>query len=1010
MYKEGDLKVKLLYLDSNINLIEKLEQDARQEWLKSAIEKDIFDLNVKVLVDDEPYDYLLYSEATPRRNDGRIRDGLYRKYRHIEKGGWFCSGVDPLNNYQSMLWGCFKPRSPRRDHEKQHKLIKYEHPYRTSTRAFFLAVSERIWQMCAEKYQIPIEPEDKLLGFWAWVRKHNIPLIITEGCKKAAALLSLGYAAIGLPGVNAGYRTPKNSSGVSTGNPQLIEDLLFFTNPGRRVTLCFDKDDKLQTIQRVRKAIGQTARLLTLNKCNVAIAQWDEDSKGIDDLIVDYGVELAIKSIESAFEYELWNAREYAQLTYTPALKLNQKYLGEIIIPEIEKLIVLKAPKGSGKTQSLAPIVAEANRNGQPVILISHRVQLAQAIAERVGIPYVSQLKSCEFGSLLGYALCVDSLHPYGQAQFNAENWREPLVIIDECEQVFWHTLTASTEVKKHRLEVFKQISQLFKNALAPGRGKVILADADVSDLSIELVLGLGVAENIYPWIVANLWRGSSYNLFHYEESTPIAWLGALEEHIKQGGKPFIAVDGQKASSAWGTKVLEGYLRKLFPDLRVLRIDSESIADPEHEAYGCIEQLNQILLNYDIVLASPSIGTGVSIDLINHFSSVWGAFQGVAEENASRQALSRIRQNIDRHLWVSKLGLGFVGNGALSLKSLLACEEQKFRANLNLLQHAGITFDEEIDINKTALNVWGKMGVRINAGMAKYRETMIRALRDEGHTILSPEMADSYEIQKEAIKEQKEITYTQECEEIQQEDITEMTAKDYETLKQQKAKTKSERHKQRKYNLVERYGIEPTVELIKEDNKGYYSKLRLAYYLGVGRAFLSDRDVKAAEKLIEVKSAWLPDFNKSQLGLRIGALEAFEIPKIVDILELRGTDPILQKLATNALSVKWQVRAVLGITLNDKDSPITILRQILTKLGLRLQYLYRDGTGERARVYKVVGSDDGRDAIFQKWLDAERPLKASNRLDPPLGILEEAIQEPQELPPKDNQAQVEGKQ
>lgn len=964
-------------VNNNTNKLNNLEQSAKQEWLQSGIDKEIFDLNVKVLIDDEPYDYLLYGQNTPRRNDGRIRDFLYRKYRHIEQGGWYVAGIDPLNNYQSMLWGAFKPNRPRRDPEKQHKFIKYEHPYKTATRAFFLRISDQRWQFIADKFGVPILPEDKLLGFWHWVWLHNLPLTLCEGAKKAAALLTLGYPAVGLPGVNAGYRNPKDQLGNYTNNVQLIEDLQLFAGGGRQFCLCFDKDTNSKTVLRVERAIAQTARLLSLSGSAVTVAIWQEAAKGIDDLISQVGGDAAIAALENAIAFDRWKTNQYCKLTYASSIVLNQRYLGELLIPEIEKLIVLKAPKGSGKTQSLAPIVAEAIRNGQPVILLSHRVQLAQAIAGRVGIPYVSEIHTAEYGSLLGFALCVDSLHPFGQARFNAENWKEPLVIIDECEQVIWHTLTASTEVKKQRLEVFKQFSGLLKNAFAPGAGKVIIADADMSDLSIELVLGLGVAENITPYIVNNLWKGSPYNLYHYEETTPIVWAQALEKHIREGGKPFISVDGQKASSQWGTKVLEAYLKSLFPHLRILRIDSESIADPEHEAYGCIESLNQILPSYDLVLASPSIGTGVSIDIVGHFSSVWGCFQGVGGENATRQALSRIRENIDRHLWVAKCGLGFVGNGALNINSLLKSENLQFKANLNLLQLAGLSFDEDINVNKTALNVWAKMAVRINAGLSKYRDTVLQNLREEGHTILSPTSLEASKETKALLKATKESTYEQECQQSVNEDISKITETEYTNLKQKKAKTRQERHQQRKYELEKRYGIEATTDLIRKDDKGYYSKLRMAYYLGVGNEFLSARDSKAGEKILEEKSAWLPDFNKGQLGLKIAALQKFNIPELIQAEELKGTDIRIEQLASDALSVRWQVRSLLGITLSENDPPMTIFRQLISKIGLSLKMIRREGTGSRERVYQVIGFEDGRKQIFAKWLESERPLTAS---------------------------------
>ncbi|MBE9002747.1 hypothetical protein IQ274_32340, partial [Nostoc sp. LEGE 12447] len=61
-------------------------------------------------------------------------------------------------------------------------------------------------------------------------------------------------------------------------------------------------------------------------------------------------------------------------------------------------------------------------------------------------------------------------------------------------------------------------------------------------------------------------------------------------------------------------------------------------------------------------------------------------------------------------------------------------------------------------------------------------------------------------------------------------------------------------------------------------------------------------------------------------------------------------------------------------TLNDNDSPIVILRRLLKKIGLKLKYICRDGTGDRQRVYRVVDGDDGREQIFQNWLAKEKAL------------------------------------
>lgn len=943
------------------------------EWRDSAVAPGIIALNVVSVSGSAAYDYLFYGQNVPRRNDGRLRDGVLRQYRHIEGMNWWCSGIDPLEDYRPMQWGCLKPDRPRRDPNKIHKSIKYEHPLRVPTRAFFLAVPDDIWESVAARHEKPISPEDRALGFWHWVWRHNIPVVLCEGAKKAGALLTLGYAAIALPGVNGGYRSPKDEFGQPAGEKHLIPDVQHFATLGRAITLCFDHDTKPETVQRVNMAIAQTARLLAACGCKVAITQWSYPEKGIDDLIAARGGAVAEKAIALSSTLEQWQVREYSRLSYHAALVLGQRYLGELAIPEAAKLLMLKSPKGSGKTESFAPIVASAIGNGQPVLLLSHRVQLAQAIADRVGIPYISEVRHSETGILLGFALCVDSLHPNGQARFNAEHWREPLVIIDESEQVIWHLLSANTEVKKHRVEVLSQLSQLFKNALASGRGRIILADADLSDLSAEMVLGLAEASHVTPWVVVNTWQGQPWNIFHYNQTAPVSWLAALEAHIESGGKPFIAVDSQKAKSKWGTKVLEARLRKQFPEHRILRIDSETIADPQNPAYGCIERLNQVLLEYDIVLASPSIGTGVSIDIKGYFTSVWGCFQGVAPENAARQALARVRESVPRHLWVARHGLGKIGNGAMNLKSLLASEHQRFCANLKLLQDAALVINaEEININPTALNVFGKMACRINAGMIHYRESVLSGLIGEGHAITHVDDSGELGSLQQEITAQARQIYHKECEDIAAADTSRMTPATYEALQQQRAKTAAERQQERKYRLEQRYSVEVTPELVEKDDDGYYAQLRLFYFLTIGRQQLAERDCKLAEKMLKSKSAWLPDFNNGQLGLMVHALELLGIPGfIAKDRELRGNDADLVQMANNALSVKWQVKTVLGITLSENDSPIVILRRLLHKIGLKLQYLRRDGTGDRPRVYRVVGSDDGRDAIFQHWLAYE---------------------------------------
>ena len=111
------------------------------EWvIGSSIDPEIAALNLYSLSGNTAYDYLLYSDKLPRRNDGRLSSGLLRSYEHIEAGGWWSSGVDLLGpTLETSLWGCFKPDTPRLHLDNQ-KRVKYEHPPKVSTEIFALRV------------------------------------------------------------------------------------------------------------------------------------------------------------------------------------------------------------------------------------------------------------------------------------------------------------------------------------------------------------------------------------------------------------------------------------------------------------------------------------------------------------------------------------------------------------------------------------------------------------------------------------------------------------------------------------------------------------------------------------------------------------------------------------------------------------------------------------------------------------------------------------------------------
>lgn len=280
-----------------------VEASAWQELVaNSVIHPAIAQLNFRSLTEDsiekshEAWEYLFYSAKLDRTNTGQLVSGILKRYRHIENGGWWCgAGVDPLSfsnlkpgeKPSEKLWGCFKPNTPRVDRDKPGKVIKYEHPLKTQRSIFLLHVPDSIAERIYQKEQINPSPDDRERGFWYCAWKYNLPITITEGAKKAACLLSQGHAAIGLPGIYAGYYS-KDERGYPI-PPRLHEELAVFATPGRQVTFCFDYETKPKTIRNIDIAIARTASLLQRQGCTVNKVVLPGPEKGVDDFILARG-------------------------------------------------------------------------------------------------------------------------------------------------------------------------------------------------------------------------------------------------------------------------------------------------------------------------------------------------------------------------------------------------------------------------------------------------------------------------------------------------------------------------------------------------------------------------------------------------------------------------------------------------------------------------------------------------------------------------------------------------
>jgi hypothetical protein len=639
-------------------------------------------------------------------------------------------------------------------------------------------------------------------------------------------------------------------------------------------------------------------------------------------------VRAGVQAWETAYD----NAQQPCHSSQRPDYKLSYttvtsktRYLGPLTIPDTTKLVGLKAPKGSGKTQSIADLVHTATRNGQRVWVITYREQLGIQLARRLGLPYKTEVGRSQEGPLLGYVLCIDSLHPGAEIPFTASGTQDDLVILDECESVLWHLLNSAT-CTKQRVAILKQFTSLLQGVLHPeSKGRVILADAELSDLSINCIKGLAGQPDLTPYVVLNTYKPpQGWTIFSYTAAPDL--LTAMKTAIAAGGKHLILTTGQKTQSKWGTQTLETDLQKTCPEKTILRLDSQTIADPSHPAFGCLGgDLSTFIAGYDIVIASPTLESGVSLDLYGHFAAVWGFFTGTLPENSVRQFIARLRDNqVPRHLYVAERGLNtaFIGNGATAAQRLQEGETQKAVLNRQALTDAGITFDEQgnISFNSHPLEAWGKLGARINQGLANYRETILAALETEGHTIHHGTVLDKEERQtiNDAISTVRNENQQLEADAIASA-LPPETDTEYEALKLKRTKTAAERYAQRHFELKQLYAVPVTPERVLQDAEGWLPKIQLQYYLTSGADFLSARDQKRFTAIADSAGvAFNPDVNKKMLGVKVRTLQALGVARLlVEGVEFSNHHPAVRDIFEKLRQFKQAVKDSLGFTVRD---------------------------------------------------------------------------------------------
>ena len=97
----------------------KKDLKSAEEWALSGVSSVIYSLNVEDLEYEDAFDAICHKSleemgAHAKQYVTQERKRLEDSSIFLESGGWWVSGLDPLDNWKRMKWGQFKPKPQER--------------------------------------------------------------------------------------------------------------------------------------------------------------------------------------------------------------------------------------------------------------------------------------------------------------------------------------------------------------------------------------------------------------------------------------------------------------------------------------------------------------------------------------------------------------------------------------------------------------------------------------------------------------------------------------------------------------------------------------------------------------------------------------------------------------------------------------------------------------------------------------------------------------------------------
>ena len=817
----------------------------------------------------------------PQGQAGFLADRLIRldsRYRHLQAGGWrtLSDSLPGLPGFDQ-----WKPDQARPRADKPGQAIKYEAPpgFPDGGGLLLPRVPDRCWELICERQGLPFpDAAARADGFWAWAMvTPALQLLICEGWKKALAAVGAGWAAVALPGVSMGRRVG------SDGLARLIPALQLLGAPERPWLIAFDGERRATTAAKVGGAAGALTKALRAAGGRVAIARLPllpgADKTGLDDLLVAAGPDALAKALANTGPRPVLPRLREPDRVAPAGARLHDA--APIPDAAAARVVAYQGPMGVGKTfaigQGLAPYLAK----GGPVLNLTHRVTLGQAQSEAWGLAWAPEPGSDQ--RLQGAGLCWDSCCPNSGLRIRPGEWGGAVVVLDEWAQGVEHLLFGhGTALAQRRPAVLETAAQLLASAR-----QIIASDAQLSDPVLRLLEALSGER---AQLTVSEHRPMAGRRLICPQGLTAAEAskrgrGKVLELI-EAGRPFFCWSScQTAGSRNSPQNLARLHRQRRPDARLLVIDSDNPEAAERLAANP----DGVAAEVDAIYCSPSIASGLSIDLRDRFAAVVVLGGGTVGPEHLAQAAARVRDpGCPVFVFCPKQSPGGalrVGSGdtdpAALLRHLARCEAQL----LAQLTAAG-GWDPMARNESPWLRCWLELAALKNRQRLAYAATVAGLLEREGWALEAPPEPTAAAITAAAMASNQLADIARDAQAAEDAALivaAPLTAAEARELERKRKRTPAERAQLARHALAHRWGLgaaDPTPALIEADRDELSSRARMGWILRSieGRQLAARHDARRSQQLAPDGQAWGPDLVRELLGHRIAAADALGLP------------------------------------------------------------------------------------------------------------------------------------